>query len=64
MDTSRAAPRDQIVEQLEEMRQSTQWLLSGVSDEDLARTHDSLMGPVICDYPHRCQLFCGFRCAG
>ena len=59
MDMSRATPRYQIVGQLEEMRQSTQWLLSGVFDEDLARTHDPVMGPVIRDHLLRRQLFCG-----
>jgi len=63
MDTSRTA-RDQIVGQLEETRQRTRWLLSGVFEEDLAKQHDPIMGPVIWDYPLRRRLLCGFRCAG
>ena len=57
MHTSRAAARDQTFGQLEETRQRTRWLLSGVSDEDLARTHDLMMGPVIRVHPPPTSAF-------
>ena len=37
---------------LDEARDRTLWLLSGVSDDDLRRQHDPLMGPILWDLGH------------
>ena len=52
MDTYKVVAKDDLVRQLEEVRQRTRWLLRTVSDEDLSRQHDPIMSPLIWDYGH------------
>src|SRR5665647_1120115 len=44
--------RSEIAELLEEARNRTLLLVTGVSDEDLHRQHDPLMSPIIWDIGH------------
>ncbi len=50
-DNSHKMKKD-LAEKLTEARQRTRWLLSKVSDEDLAAQHDPIMSPLIWDYGH------------
>jgi gamma-glutamyl hercynylcysteine S-oxide synthase len=44
--------KDTLAEKLAEARERTRWLLSTVSDEDMATQHDPIMSPLIWDYGH------------
>ncbi|WP_047863816.1 ergothioneine biosynthesis protein EgtB [Rubrobacter aplysinae] len=44
--------RQRMAAELEEARQRTRYLLSGVSEEDLGAQHDPIMSPLIWDYGH------------
>ena len=52
MDTKRSIKKDVVVEELEEARERTRFLLASVSEEDLATQHDPIMSPLIWDYGH------------
>ncbi len=52
IDTEVVGSLEQLVVELEEARQRTLLLLSTVSDDDLARQHDPLMGPILWDLGH------------
>jgi gamma-glutamyl hercynylcysteine S-oxide synthase len=52
MDTKSGETRDALAEKLTEARERTRWLLSTVSDEDMATQHDPIMSPLIWDYGH------------
>jgi iron(II)-dependent oxidoreductase len=47
-----APDKEQIARLLDEARERTLLLVSGLSDEDLHRQHDSLMSPIIWDLGH------------
>jgi iron(II)-dependent oxidoreductase len=52
MDIKGEETRHALVETLTEARERTRWLLSTVSDEDLAAQHDPIMSPLVWDYGH------------
>ncbi|MDX6381065.1 MAG: gamma-glutamyl hercynylcysteine S-oxide synthase [Rubrobacteraceae bacterium] len=52
METCNVVSKDVLVEELEEARERTRFLLGPVSEEDLLAQHDPIMSPLIWDYGH------------